>query len=115
MQASSQNCVGLSRIGPENDELLNNKQPNLPQHTLSSGISTEFPFIIRTHLYYCRMTAADVRKHVMTGSLMMLHPASFDMTLPDGATTQTVRQLRAIYTTIRISLTFIALRDGGGM
>ncbi|EPB66156.1 dedicator of cytokinesis [Ancylostoma ceylanicum] len=35
------------------------------------------------------MTAADVRKHVMTGSLMMLHPASFDMTLPDGSTPQT--------------------------
>ncbi|EYC06394.1 hypothetical protein Y032_0076g1034 [Ancylostoma ceylanicum] len=43
-----------------------------------------------------KMTAADVRKHVMTGSLMMLHPASFDMTLPDGSTPQTLSLLDVV-------------------
>ncbi|CAJ0607791.1 unnamed protein product [Cylicocyclus nassatus] len=43
-----------------------------------------------------KMTAADVRKHVMTGSLMMLHPASFDMTLPDGSTQQTLSLLDVV-------------------
>ncbi|KJH41274.1 dedicator of cytokinesis [Dictyocaulus viviparus] len=37
-----------------------------------------------------KMTAADVRKHVMTGSLMMLHPTSLDMTFSDGSSTQTL-------------------------
>ncbi|PIO64161.1 hypothetical protein TELCIR_14220, partial [Teladorsagia circumcincta] len=37
-----------------------------------------------------RMTAADVRKHVMTGSLMMLHPGTLDVAFPDGSSTQTL-------------------------
>ncbi|KAK6028421.1 hypothetical protein OSTOST_05532 [Ostertagia ostertagi] len=37
-----------------------------------------------------KMTAADVRKHVMTGSLMMLHPGTLDVAFPDGSSTQTL-------------------------
>ncbi|KAK5986025.1 DHR-1 domain-containing protein [Trichostrongylus colubriformis] len=37
-----------------------------------------------------KMTAADVRKHVMTGSLMMLHPGTLDLTFPDGSSAQTL-------------------------
>ncbi|WKX95563.1 hypothetical protein Q1695_012204 [Nippostrongylus brasiliensis] len=36
------------------------------------------------------MTAADVRKHVMTGSLMMLHPDSLDIAFPNSAAPQTL-------------------------
>uniref|UniRef100_A0A0K0CXL0 DUF3398 domain-containing protein n=1 Tax=Angiostrongylus cantonensis TaxID=6313 RepID=A0A0K0CXL0_ANGCA len=42
------------------------------------------------------MTAADVRKHVMTGSLMMLHPGSLDMTFQDGSATQTLNLIDVV-------------------
>nr|CDJ83685.1 Dedicator of cytokinesis domain containing protein [Haemonchus contortus] len=37
-----------------------------------------------------KMTAADVRKHVMTGSLMMLHPGTLDLAFPNSSSTQTL-------------------------